>query len=94
MDNDLPRGHSVVAGKFINSILNEKEDLFAHGAEGVNSVMLANAIMLSSFKNERVTLPIDADEYEDKLNELVKNSKFKKVVDESTDVDMDSSFAK
>ncbi len=94
VDNDLPRGHSVVAGKFINSILNEKEDLFAHGAECVNSVMLANAIMLSSFKNERVTLPIDADEYEDKLNELVKNSKFKKVVDESTDVDMDSSFAK
>jgi predicted dehydrogenase len=94
VDNDLPRGHSVVAGKFINSILNEKEDLFAHGAEGVNSVMLANAIMLSSFKNERVTLPIDADEYEGKLNELVKNSKFKKVVDESTDVDMDSSFAK
>ena len=94
VDNDLPRGHSVVTGKFINSILNEKEDLFAHGEEGVNSVMLANAIMLSSFKNERVTLPIDADEYEDKLNELVKNSKFKKVIDESTDVDMDSSFAK
>lgn len=94
VDNALPRGHHIVAGKFIDSILNEKEDLFAHGREGVNSVMLANAIMLSSFKNERVTLPIDADEYEDKLNELVKNSKYKKVVDESTDIDMDNSFAK
>ena len=92
--NDLPRGHHVVAGKFINSILNEKEDLFAHGTEGVNSVMLANAIMLSSFKGERVTLPINANEYEEKLNELIKNSKFKKVVAESGNVDMESSFAK
>lgn len=94
IDGQLPRGHNVVAEKFINSILNEKEDLFAHGTEGLNSVMLANAIMLSSFKNEKVTLPINADEYEARLNELVKNSKFKKVVDESANVDMDSSFAK
>ena len=94
VDNDLPRGHHIVAGKFINSIINGKEDLFAHGVEGVNSVMLANAIMLSSFKKEKVMLPIDADEYEDKLQMLVKNSKYKKVVEEGAAVDMETSFAK
>ena len=53
IDNNLPRGHHVVVGKFINSILNKKEDLFAHGTEGVNSVMLANAIILSSLKTRK-----------------------------------------
>ena len=94
VDNDLPRGHHIVAGKFINSIINGKEDLFAHGVEGVNSVMLANAIMLSSFKKEKVMLPIDADEYEDKLQMLIKTSKYKKVVEEDAAVDMENSFAR
>ena len=56
--------------------------------------MLLVGVILLGFKNEKVTLPINADEYEARLNELVKNSKFKKVVDESANVDMDSSFAK
>ena len=94
VDDTIPRGHHIVAGKFINSILSGNEDLYAHGVEGVNSVMLANAIMLSSFKNEKVMLPIDADEYEDKLQMLIKNSKYKKVVEEGAAVDMETSFAK
>ena len=88
-NNDLTDLHDI-----IETIINGKEDLFAHGVEGVNSVMLANAIMLSSFKKEKVMLPIDADEYEDKLQMLVKNSKYKKVVEEGAAVDMETSFAK
>jgi len=74
-----PQNHKLVTEKFLNSILSGKEDLVAHGTEGLNQVMLANAIMLSSFEERAVRLPMDGDLYEKKLEELIAVSKTKKV---------------
>jgi len=78
IDYNQPFNHRVVTEKFLNSILSGKEDLIAHGTEGLNPVMLANAIMLSSFEERPIILPMDGDAFEKKLNELIAESEAKK----------------
>lgn len=84
-------GHRFVIQNFANAILNG-EKLIASGCEGMNSVMIANAILLSSFKKQTIEIPLDGDEFENKLQELIKNSKFTKKVVEAGEVDMSKSF--
>lgn len=67
-------GHPVVIDRFVKSILNGHSDLIADGPDGIYSLTLANAIMLSSFIDKTVELPIDADEYERVLNNLIQTS--------------------
>jgi len=70
-------GYKHIIENFANAIL-YGEPLIAPAVEGINSVMLANAILLSSFLNKTVTLPIDEDAYEQKLRELIKTSQLPK----------------
>ena len=74
IDFNQPHGHKVVTEMFINSILTGKEELVAHGTEGLNQVMLANAIMLSAFEERAIMLPMDGDAFEKKLIELASAS--------------------
>ena len=78
IDYNQPQHHRVVTEKFLDSIISGKVDLIAHGTEGLGQVMLANAIMLSSFEERPVYLPMDGDAFEKKLNELIAESKNKK----------------
>ncbi|MFC5649117.1 Gfo/Idh/MocA family oxidoreductase [Paenibacillus solisilvae] len=78
VDIQQPAGHAVVTGKFVQSILSGCEDLIAHGTEGINSLQLANGIMMSSFTKQMVTVPIDGDAFEEKLRELIERSTFVK----------------
>ena len=71
------QGHTVVTSNFVDVILNGSGEFMAHGNEGINSVALANGIMLSSFTGRIVDVPFNGDEYEDKLKELIKNSKYR-----------------
>jgi predicted dehydrogenase len=66
-------GHKFMIENFANAILNG-EQLIAPAVEGLNSLMLGNAIMLSSFQGQPVELPIDAAAYAAKLQELIQNS--------------------
>jgi predicted dehydrogenase len=70
-------GHRFVIENFANAILGG-EKLIAPAAEGLNSVMLANAIMLSSFEHRTIELPLDEDAYADKLASLIESSTFAK----------------
>ncbi|MBW7453329.1 Gfo/Idh/MocA family protein [Paenibacillus sepulcri] len=90
---NVPTGHRVVADKFFNAILSGGGDLIAHGEEGVKGLTLGNGIMLSSFKKAMIELPFDADEYESKLQELIKSSKFTKQVKENVEADISKSFS-
>ncbi len=45
--------------------------LLAPGQEGIHSVELANAMLLSSLRNKMVTLPINSSEYSALLDELI-----------------------
>lgn len=53
------------------------EPLIAHGSEGINGLMLSNAMHLSSFLGKEVTLPIDEDLYYEELMKRVKTSRRK-----------------
>jgi len=78
IDYSQPYGHKSVTEKFLNSILTGEIDLVAHGCEGLNPVMIANAIMLSSFEEKAVRLPMETGAFERKLAELIKTSKYVK----------------
>jgi predicted dehydrogenase len=64
--------HEWVIENFVDAILNGAE-LIAPAEEGLNSVMLNNAIILSAHKQKTVSLPIDAQEYVDLLQAYIAN---------------------
>jgi len=47
------------------------EPLIAPGAEGINGLMLSNAVYLSSWLDREVTLPIDEELYLEELNKQI-----------------------
>ena len=83
--------HSGVMNAFAAHIL-RGEPLVAEGKEGINGLTISNAAFLSSWLGETVTLPIDEDLFCEKLQEKIKNSTHKKVVNEQIQGDMSSTF--
>lgn len=84
-------GHAVLMQNFVNAIL-DGEPLIAPGAEGIQSVELANVLLYSSLLGQTVELPMDSAAYERKLNELIAGSKLQKKVVEVTNEDFTKSF--
>jgi predicted dehydrogenase len=84
-------GHKLIIENFANAIL-DGEALIAPGVEGIKSLTLGNAIMMSSFLGHPVDLPIDAAAYAAKLQDLIENSRFEKTVVERDVTDLGSSF--
>ncbi len=84
-------GHRFVLQNFANAILSG-EDLIVPAEEGINSLTLSNAMMLSSFLGRPVDLPIDEDLYEQKLTELMKTSRFQKPTEKGLQEDLNKSF--
>ncbi len=84
-------GHTLIIKNFANAILHG-EPLVAPAVEGIHSVMLANAILLSAFERREVTLPLDGDHYAATLQSLIDNSQFTKNTRSVDDVDMGKSF--
>ncbi|MDR1558653.1 MAG: Gfo/Idh/MocA family oxidoreductase [Clostridiales bacterium] len=94
VDGSQPYNHPVVIQKFAETILTGHDVLIARGEEGLNQVMLANGIMLSSFNEAAVRFPLNGDAYERKLEELIKASVFVKHVDAGARADLSKSFAR
>jgi len=84
-------GHKLVIDNFANAIINGDE-LIAPAVEGIYSLTLGNAIMLSSFQHRPIDIPFDAGTYATKLQDLIQNSRFQKVLHERDVTDVDSSF--
>jgi len=72
VDAVLP--HAVLLENFVAAIL-DGVPLLAPGAEGIHSVELANALVLSSVLGAAVELPMDSTVWEAKLNGLIATSK-------------------
>ena len=68
--------HPAVLNAFAAHIL-RGEPLVADGREGINGLMLSNAIHLSSWLGHPVTLPIDEELFLEKLNERRATSRVK-----------------
>jgi len=84
-------GHKLIIENFANALLNG-EELVAPAVEGIHSLTLGNAIMMSSFLGQRIELPMDGEEYAAKLQDLIDNSHFEKTVVERDVTDVGSSF--
>ncbi len=69
--------HLELIKNFADAILDNKP-MLAEAHEGINSVELANAMLLSSVTEKTVQLPIDSAQYEKELKTLQANSKIGK----------------
>ena len=69
--------HVEMLQNFIDAILDGKP-LIAPAPEGIHSVELANAIVLSSEQNQTIELPLDAAAYEKFLQGKIATSRFKR----------------
>ena len=71
-------GHRQIIEAFLAAIRTGAE-LYAHGEEALNSVLLGNAIMTSAMTEEKkktVTIPFDESEYEQMLLRLADQSRY------------------
>lgn len=85
--------HIEIMQNFVAAIL-DGQSLIAPATEGIHSVELANAMLLSAFTNETVSLPIDSAVYESLLKKKIADSRFVKVVNtNSATGDFSKSFA-
>jgi len=84
--------HIGILANFVGAIL-DGEPLIAPAREGIHSLELANAFLLSTLENRDVQLPIDGSLFEQQLKKLIASSsrKTSRAVREATD-DMASSF--
>jgi predicted dehydrogenase len=77
------KGHAAIVQNFVDAIL-DGTPLIAPAEEGIRSVELANAMILSSLTNDTISLPLDAPAYEAQIKRLVAESRFEKKVSEKT----------
>lgn len=68
------------------------EPLIADGREGINGLMLSNAMHLSDWLGKAVELPLNDDLYYEELMKRVASSRGKKVAVKTEVVDMDSTY--
>jgi predicted dehydrogenase len=89
----LPGGgqHIGILQNFVDAIREGKE-LIAPAAEGIHSVAMANAMILSALEERTVELPLDGAHYERALRDLIANSRHQKNVTDSVAGDMSGSF--
>ena len=84
--------HNGILTNFVDAIM-DGTPLVAPAEEGINSLELANAFLLSTLEDRSVQLPIDSIRFEEHLKNLIRSSNRKeaKVVKEISD-DMSRSF--
>jgi predicted dehydrogenase len=70
-------GHEAILRNFVAAIRGE-EPLIAPAEEGLNSVLLANGIMQSSFDAATITYPMDEQRWYATLQKLIETSTFHK----------------
>jgi predicted dehydrogenase len=78
---DIPGGngpeHRGILVNWLEAILDDKP-LLAPGTDGINGVTLANAMLMSAWKDDWVDLPFDDDEYAELLKSKGESSTFVK----------------
>ncbi|MGN1052482.1 MAG: gfo/Idh/MocA family oxidoreductase, partial [Candidatus Scatosoma sp.] len=79
--------HVGIINNFANAVLGV-EPLYVDGKEGLHCVELIDAMLLSAWKNETVSLPVNDEEYYGYLQKKIATSKRKtgedRLIDNST----------
>lgn len=78
-DGENPQ-HVGILRNFTNAILG-REELFVQGEEGLDSVILMNAMLLSTWLNKGIKLPFNDDLYLEELNKRRRQSSKKQSQD-------------
>ncbi|MBQ4637697.1 MAG: Gfo/Idh/MocA family oxidoreductase [Clostridia bacterium] len=76
--------HKGIMQNVVNAIL-DGEELLGNGVEGINGLQISNAMHLSSWLDQWVDIPVDANLYLAELQKRIDNSTFVKVVEEKTE---------
>lgn len=85
--------HTEILQNFVDAIRTGKE-LLAPAVEGVRSVELANAMLLSTWLNQEIKLPLNAQLYARELNKRIATSRYKKPATVAAGADLSKSFGK
>ena len=72
-----PTPHKLIVENVANAILHGTP-LLAPMEEGINALELGNAMLLSGWKEETVTVPINSAEYAARLEKLIATSRYQK----------------
>lgn len=85
--------HIGILKNFTAAIRGEAE-LISPATEGIHSVELANAMLLSSFRESTISLPLDSSDFADELKKKIETSTFEKkqTVDSGPASDFSSSY--
>ena len=83
--------HVGILNNFSNAVLG-LEPLFVDGKEGINGVQLMDSMLLSTWLNDFVELPIDDDLYYEELQKKIATGRVKTVVESNATVDMSNTF--
>ena len=83
--------HAIVIQNFVDAIL-DGQPLIAPAVEGLNSLAIANAILLSSWTGARVDLPLHSGEYQAALEQRLSTSTLREKADIEVNVDMEKSY--
>jgi predicted dehydrogenase len=91
--NSNPPQHRDIIEDFANAIINDTA-VMAPASEGINSLEIGNAMLLSALKDKTVELPMDSAEFAVELKKLVDNSKLEKknITANIADEDFSKSF--
>lgn len=68
--------HAITIENWINSV-EGKEKLIAPGTEGIKALELINSMLMSTFLDKEIELPIDENIYYEELMKKCENSEFK-----------------
>lgn len=83
--------HAEVLSNFTAAIL-RGEPLIAPAAEGLHSLGLANAMLLSTWEEDRIELPLDSARYQAALDVRIADSTLREKADIEANVDMGASY--
>ncbi len=83
--------HQGITQNFVDAIL-DRTPLIAPAVEGIHSVELGNAMLLSSLTGRTVDLPMSGAAYERLLKKLIASSKTRKASARSTVLNLGKSF--
>jgi hypothetical protein len=71
IEEDKVQQHAAVMRSFAGRIL-RGEPLVAEGCEGINALIISNAMYLSSWLDKTVDIPFDEDEFLFQLNAMIR----------------------
>ena len=88
---DAVNQHAVIMSNFVAAI-DKNEELIAPAADGLASLDIANAMLLSTWQNTEVSLPLDRSEYQQNLNLKIASSSLRTKSLRKANVDMSASY--